>query len=61
MCSSRFDGNLRYQQNLAQSKITVVVLSAPNNKLETLKPLMGRVFTALNTIETGQGIVLRIE
>lgn len=52
------DGNLQYQQNLAQVKITVIVLSASNNKFETLKPLMPHVLAALPTMEPGQIIAI---
>jgi PIN like domain len=34
------DQNLRYQQNLQQAGVAVVVLVAPSNKLSDLLPLM---------------------
>ncbi len=53
------DGNLQYQQNLAQVKIAVIVLAASNNKLETLKPLMPRILAALPNLEAGQIFEIR--
>lgn len=48
------DGNLRYQQNLAGRPLALVVLSAPDNTLDTLLPLMPQVLAALPTLEAGQ-------
>ncbi|MDX2163581.1 MAG: hypothetical protein SF162_19860 [bacterium] len=55
------DANLQYQQNLRQAEISVIVLSAQNSTLETLKPLMSRVLRALETLEAGQVIQIRLE
>lgn len=52
------DGNLHYQQNLSDSKTALIVLSALNNKLETLKPLMAQVLSTLQDIEPGQLVVI---
>ena len=45
------DQNLEYQQNLSFFDIAVVVLVAPNNRLETLLPLMPRLHEVLKTIQ----------
>jgi hypothetical protein len=45
------DGNLEYQQNLASFDIAVVVLVAPTNDIEDLRPLM---VAANETIESIQ-------
>ena len=47
------DGNLQYQQALQHQSIGFVVLSAKNNKVETLLPLMAEVRAALETIQPG--------
>lgn len=47
------DQSLKFQQNLSQVNIAVVVLVAPNNRLETLKPLMPKVQQVLQTIQPG--------
>src|SRR3990172_2131829 len=48
------DSNLEDQQQLAAQPVAFVVLSAVNNKLETLLPLMPDVRAALETIQPGQ-------
>lgn len=52
------DQNLEFQQNLAGSRLRVVVLVAPSNALEDLLPLVPRL---LASIPTGQpGKVVRV-
>ena len=53
------DNNLEHQQALGDASIGFIVLSARNNKLETLLPLMPQVEDALQSIQQGQ--VVRIE
>ena len=53
------DGNLRFQQNLRSMGLSFIVLSALNNRIETLRPLMPRVLVALQSVVTGD--VVRIE
>ena len=48
------DSNLEDQQQLASQPTAFVVLSAVNNKLETLLPLMPDVRATLETIQPGQ-------
>lgn len=52
------DNNMQYQQVLKDVPIGFIVLSAHNNKLETLIPLMAGTKVALETIVAGQ--VVRI-
>lgn len=52
------DSNLEHQQHLQSLPICFIVLSAKNNKLETLFPLMPAVETALNTIKPGQVVII---
>jgi predicted nuclease of predicted toxin-antitoxin system len=48
------DQNLKYQQNLSRTKVAIIVLLSPNNRLETLKPLMPKVREVLQTIRPGE-------
>jgi len=47
------DQNLRYQQNLQQAGVAVVVLVAPSNKLSDLLPLILGARNVLNTVTPG--------
>ena len=47
------DQNLRYQQNLSASSISLVVMIAKTNKLEDLIPLAETVRIALVTLSPG--------
>ena len=47
------DQNLSYQQNLHSVVLCIVVLVAPNNRLETLRPLMPKVVQAQPTMQPG--------
>jgi hypothetical protein len=50
------DQNLRYQQNLEQVGVAVVVLVARSNRLPDLVPLIPDVCSVLKTITPGQVI-----
>jgi hypothetical protein len=50
------DQNLRYQQNLQQAGVAVVVLVSPSNKLSDLLPLIPDARKVLNTIAPGEVI-----
>ena len=50
------DQNLRYQQNLQQAGVAVVVLVASSNKLSDLLPLMPNARSVLNTVAPGEVI-----
>ena len=50
------DQNLRYQQNLQQAGVAVVVLVARSNRLPDLVPLVPDVRNVLNTIALGEVI-----
>jgi predicted nuclease of predicted toxin-antitoxin system len=54
------DQNLQYQQNLAYADVGVIVLVAPNNRIETLKPLMPQVEQVLLTIKAGDVIQVEV-
>jgi predicted nuclease of predicted toxin-antitoxin system len=53
------DKNLQFQQHLAALPISVVVLSAANNRRETLLAAMPKVRDALDTLRQGQLVVVR--
>lgn len=50
------DQNLRYQQNLQEAGIAVVVLVAPSNRLPDLIPLMPKARSVLSAIAPGEVI-----
>jgi len=50
------DRNLRYQQNLQQAGVAVVVLIASSNRLPDLVPLIPEVRNVLGTIAPGEVI-----
>jgi hypothetical protein len=53
------DQNLRYEQNLQQAGVAVVVLVAPSNKLSDLLPLMPNARNILNIIAPGEVIEVK--
>lgn len=48
------DNSLSAQQNLSKIDLAVIVLSAPNNRLETLKPLVPKIKEVIASIQTGE-------
>ena len=50
------DQNLKYQQNLKNFSIGIILLVARNNRLKTLLPLMSDVRRELEKIKTGDFI-----
>lgn len=50
------DQNLKYQQNLKNFSIAIIILAARNNRFKTLQPLMPEVREALNLITKGEFI-----
>ncbi|MGB3787965.1 MAG: DUF5615 family PIN-like protein [Phormidesmis sp.] len=50
------DQNLRYEQNLKQANVAVVVLVAPSNRLSDLVPLMAEARKVLSNIAPGEVI-----
>ena len=53
------DQSLRYQQNLAGSKLRIIVLEAPSNRLEHIGPLLPAAMTALREMAPGELRVIR--
>ena len=52
------DQNLRFQQNLADLEIGILILKADRASYTFLKPLMPKALKELNTIEPGAVIVV---
>ena len=48
------DQGIQYEQNLAGRGIALLILSAPTNKLEDLKPLVPAALSALSTLQPGR-------
>lgn len=52
------DRNLSFQQNLPQFNVAVIVLQAPSNRLEDLKPLMPKILESIGTVTKGKATVV---
>jgi hypothetical protein len=52
------DKNLPAQQKTAALSFGVVVLRAPSNKLEDLKPLVPQILAALSSLQPGQVVLV---
>ena len=48
------DQNLSYQQNIFKFRIAVILLTAKDNDLDTLKPFMPKVRQILETLSEGR-------
>ena len=53
------DTKIEYQQNKANLPIAILVLSAANNRIEPLLPLMADALRALENIKTGEIITVK--
>lgn len=47
------DGNLAYQQSLRGLPFAVIILQAPSNKIEDLRPLLPSMLAALQRVQAG--------
>jgi hypothetical protein len=50
------DGNLQYQQKLSDVTLAIIVLKAPDNTFETLRPLVPKILIALVNIRPGDTV-----
>lgn len=48
------DGNLTYQQNLKGVNLAIIVLRAPDNTIESLRPLVPAILAAMQRITSGE-------
>jgi hypothetical protein len=55
------DRNMQHQQSASQLPMSVVVLIAPNHKLESFLPLVGRLLGTLATLQEPRNIELEAE
>jgi hypothetical protein len=55
------DRNMQYQQSASQLPMSVVMLIAPNHKLESFLPLVGRLLSILATLQEPRNIELEAE
>jgi predicted nuclease of predicted toxin-antitoxin system len=53
------DRNLQFQQNLSQSRLGIILLVAPSNALEDLRPLVPNLLAAIPKSQPGR--LLRVE
>jgi predicted nuclease of predicted toxin-antitoxin system len=52
------DKSIKHQQNKANLPLAILVLSAQNNRLESLLPLMAKALQVLENIKTGEIITI---
>lgn len=55
------DRNLQYQQNPATLPLAVIVLIAPSNRIENLRPLVPHLLKALKSIRRGELVRLSVK
>jgi hypothetical protein len=48
------DQSLRFQQNLTNSKLRIIVFQALSNRIEHIRPLMPRAIAALHEMAAGE-------
>ena len=50
------DSNMRYQQNLSERKIAILVIRASSNDIDDIRPHVPEALTGLRTIRPGEVI-----
>jgi len=53
------DQSLQYQQNLAASKLRIIVFAAPSNRMEHIGPLLPQAIVALREMTAGELRIIR--
>jgi hypothetical protein len=53
------DQGIEFQQHLVGVDLAVVVMAAPSNKIEDLRPLMPRALAAISSTSAGAVVVVR--
>ncbi len=53
------DGNMQYQQNLSSHRIGFVVLTAPDNTIETLQTIAPQILHAVDSLKPGQIVQIK--
>lgn len=54
------DQNLQYQQNLRNTRLAVILLSAKSSTYQTLKPLAPKILSLLKSFQSGQIVRLKV-
>jgi len=52
------DQNLRYQQNLADFTLAVIVVCAPSNRYEDILPFLPEINDAIESVKPGDVVIL---
>ena len=47
------DGGIRYQQSIAARSVAVMVLRAPTNAIDDIRPLVPAIWAALSSVKPG--------
>lgn len=55
------DKNLQYQQNIGKFPIKLIVLDAPNNKLETLRPVVANLLHMVQVHTSDQVLIVQAD
>lgn len=53
------DQGIEFQHHLVGVDLGVIVMAAPSNKIEDLRPLMPRAHAAISSISAGEIVVVR--
>ena len=48
------DQSIQFQQNLAKSRLRIIVFAAPSNRIEHIGPLLPRAIAALGEMQPGE-------
>jgi predicted nuclease of predicted toxin-antitoxin system len=54
------DQNLEHQQNLGALPVAVIILIAPTNRMESLRPLIAALLQTLQTLSPRQLVHIRV-
>ena len=54
------DQNLEHQQNLGALPVAVIVLGAPTNRIESIRPLIPTLLQTLQTLQPRQLVHVRV-
>ncbi len=59
--SQAIDKNLQHQQNIKRFLIKLIILDAPNNKIETLIPYIEKLTAIFSTPIENQFVIVNLE
>lgn len=52
------DRNLEFQQNVAATPIGIVIVAAPNTRIQTLQPLVPSILAAISLAKEGTVVLM---